>query len=112
MHEPATPHNVSRTRTLIGESKKRNDLPWERAEEVLEFHATNDPTRIYQIVLEYHADTGYWVLYEEWRYKNDFGDEVVQLRTREHVYLEHEAHKAREEKRNKDKANGEKVAEL
>jgi hypothetical protein len=83
--DKVSPHNVSQTRVILGEAKRWKDLPWEHAVDNLTFHTKNEPTKVFQIILEYHPDTGFWCLYEEWRYEEEYGGQVIQVRSLEEL---------------------------
>jgi len=101
-----SPHNISQTRTIFGENKKWEHLPWEFAQEVLRERAESDPTMVYYFVVEFHPDTGYYLLYLEWRYKEEFGGEVIQLRSLQNVTNQHQAAKERADAQNEAEAIG------
>ena len=101
-----SPHNVGQSRILMGEAKNFAKLPWAQGEEQLKFHAQNDQTKIYSLVVEFHQETGYFVLYTEWHYADGYGGEVYQERQVEDVIRQHQAAKERAEAQNEADAIG------
>lgn len=99
-------HNVRESRIILGEEKTFSGLPWEHGEEQLRFHAQNDKTKIYYLVVEFHQETGYFVLYTEWCYAKGFGADVLQERSMEDVMRQTMAAKDRANAQNEAGAIG------
>jgi len=106
--DEAPGHDIHATLIILGESKEFDKLPWEHAKEKIAFYAQNYPDRIYSLRAEYHHDTGFWVLYEEWCYTAEFGDRIHHFQERKihHVYRQHQAAKERAEAQNEADAIG------
>ena len=100
------PHNVNQSRVILGEAKTFAELPWEYGEEQLKFHAGNDPDKVYCLVVEFHQDTGLFVLYKEYRYAEGYGGEVLQERSMEHVIRQQQAAQDRADAENEAAALG------
>ena len=100
------PHNVNQSRVILGEAKTFAKLPWKHGEEQLTFHAENDPDKVYYLVVEFHQDTGYFVLYSEYRYAEKFGGEVLHERSMEHVIRQQQAAEDRADAENEAAALG------
>jgi hypothetical protein len=90
----------------MGESQDFSKLPWAHGEEQLRFYVKNDPTKIFSLVAEFHPDTGYFVLYTEWRYAEGYGGEVYQERSVEDIFRQHQAARERAEAQNEADAIG------
>ncbi len=99
-------HNVRESRIILGEGKAFSELPWKHGEEQLRFHAENDKTKIYYLVVEFHQETGYFVLYTEWSYAEGFGADVLQERSTEDVMRQTRAAREQAEARNEADAIG------
>jgi hypothetical protein len=107
-NDNAPAHDIGATTIIIGESKEFEKLPWEHAKEKIAFYAENYPDRIYSLRADYDPRTGFWVLYEEWRYTAEFGDLTHHFQDRKvhHIFSQHRVAGERAEAQNESDAIG------
>ena len=107
-NDNAPSHDMGATTVILGENKEFEKLPWEHAKEKIAFHAQNDPDKIYSLRADFDHRTGFWVLYEEWRYAAEFGDLTHHFQDRKihHVFSQHQAARQKAEARNEADAIG------
>ncbi len=85
-------HNVSKT--ILHEAKSPQELLEFLAEHAARYQAETEiehPAYQLQLLIEFHEKTGYWILYSQRVLKPDFGGQVYQEQTREHLFAVHEA---------------------
>ena len=99
-------HEVLRSGIIIGNAKDITQLPWKEGEKKLKFHAQNDQTKIYSLVVEYEPESGLFELCLQWRYAEGYGGEVLQERTIEDVLRQDKAAAERADAQNEADAIG------
>jgi len=99
-------HNILRSRTILGSAKEITQLPWADGAEQLKFHAQNDKTKIYSLVVEYDPESGCYELCTQWRHADGYGGDVLQQRDIDDVLRQNQADKERAEAKNEADAIG------
>ena len=91
-------HNVSGSRRVVCEAKSPEELQKFLGEYLKEHQAMTEiehPAYQLRLVIESHAQTGYWVVYTETVLKDNFGGEILQEQTLGHQQAVHEVSQAR-----------------
>ena len=87
-------HDVSGSRRMVFESEKPEELKEFFTEHLSQYQAENEiqhPAYQLRLVVEWHPNTGYWVVYSETIMKAEFGGPILQEQSFQHLCAVREA---------------------